>query len=191
MDSAQKKKAHRKKAKKITAEYLHNAGLYYLQRFAASQDQFRKIMLRKVRRSCLEHKEQDYKACAELVEILITKFERAGLLNDDMFAKAAVTSLRRRGKSKKSIILNLRARGIPAPVIHEKLDSLELEKGLDGDLAAALMLLRRKKVGPFDIGKNMTAEKTLAALARAGFSYETAQEALKMKREDAEDILKN
>jgi regulatory protein len=81
MDSAQNKKSEkktgRKKPKKITAQYLHNAGLYYLQRFAASRGQFRSVMLRKIRRSCMEHREQDYEACAALVEKIVEKFERA------------------------------------------------------------------------------------------------------------------
>ncbi|MGB4106255.1 MAG: RecX family transcriptional regulator [Alphaproteobacteria bacterium] len=187
MDSAKKqkfeKKPGRKKAKKITAGYLHNAGLYYLQRFAASRGQFRAVMLRKVKRSCMEHKDQDYKICAALVEETIVKFERAGLLNDELYAQGVVTSLRRQGKSKSAIISKLSVRGVAAPLVREKLDAHDSEHS---EMRAALTVLRRKKAGPFGEKDN---EKVLAALARAGFSYDTAQLAMSMDRADAELIL--
>lgn len=186
MDSAQNKKAQkpqRKKAKKITAEYLHNAGLYYLQRFAASRGQFRSVMLRKVRRSCMEHRDQDYEACVALIEETVQKFERAGLLNDELYTRGVVTSLRRQGKSKNAILSKLKTRGVETSLVTETLQAQDTE---DSELRAALTVLRRKKAGPFGI---MDKEKALAALARAGFSYDTAGHAMNMDRAEAEDIL--
>jgi regulatory protein len=187
MDSAQNKKSEkktgRKKPKKITAQYLHNAGLYYLQRFAASRGQFRSVMLRKIRRSCMEHREQDYEACAALVEKIVEKFERAGLLNDELYTRGVVASLRRQGKSKSVILSKLKTRGVETSLVTETLGAQDTE---DSELRAALTVLRRKKAGPFGDRDN---EKTLAALARAGFSYDTATQAMRMDRAEAEEIL--
>lgn len=187
MDSAKNKKSEkktgRKKPKKITTEYLHNAGLYYLQRFAASRGQFRSVMLRKIKRSCMEHRDQDYESCARLVEEIVEKFERAGLLNDELYTRGAVISLRRQGKSKSAILSRLKTRGITASLVTETLSAQDTE---DSELRAALTVLRRKKAGPFGDRDN---EKTLAALARAGFSYDTAGRAIKMDRAEAEEIL--
>lgn len=184
MDSAQKhKKSDRKKAKKITAGYLHNSGLYYLQRFAASSGQFRSVMLRKVKRSCADHKDQDYETCAALVEETIKKFTRAGLLNDELYTQGVVASLRRQGKSRNAIISKLSLRGVETPMVREKLEAHDSEHS---EIRAALTVLRRKKTGPFGSGEN---EKILAALARAGFSYDTAQRAITMNRSHAEEIL--
>ena len=41
-----------KKRKKITLSYLENAGAYYLERFSASEAQFRKVMGQKIYKSC-------------------------------------------------------------------------------------------------------------------------------------------
>ncbi len=191
MDSAKNKSAKPKKAKKITASYLHNAGLYYLQRFSASRQQFRTVMLRKVKKSCLEHKDQNYEDCAAMVEDTIGTFERAGLLNDESYAQGVVASLRRAGKSKKEILMKMRARGLAPDLALEKLELHDLQNPENGDTVAALKLLRRKKTGPFDMGKKHPPEKTLASLARAGFSYDTAQHVLNLKRKEAEEILKS
>lgn len=185
MDSAQKKAKAPKKAKKITADYLHNAGLYYLGRFSASSGQFRAVMLRKIKRSCQQHPEQDYKTCVALLGETTEKFIRAGLLNDELYTQGAVKSLRRQGKSRKAIVMKLQHRGINPGLATEKLDMHDLEKSENGDLISAIIFIRRKKAGPFG---NTDSQKTLAALARAGFSYETAHKALGLSREDAETI---
>ncbi len=193
MDSAKKKSINqpgeRKKPKKITVDYLHNSGLYYLQRFAASRQQFRAVMLRKVKKSCMQHKEQNYEDCAALVEETIKKFERAGLLNDELYTQGVVASLRRQGKSKKVIMMKMKMRGLPDGLVLEKLENHDSEKTENGDLISALIFLRKKKSGPFSAGKDIPAEKTLAALARAGFSYDLSQKVLKMDRAEAENIL--
>lgn len=191
MDSASKKaikrRRERKKPKKITADYLHNSGLYYLQRFSASREQFRSVMRRKVQRSCMEHKEQEFDACMELVEQTIRKFERAGLLNDELYTQGVVSSLRRQGKSKRAILTKMKTRGLPSGLVLQKLEALDSETDVDAELRAALMVLRKKKAGPFGDKEN---EKILAALARAGFSYETAQRAMRLDHAEAEDILR-
>lgn len=148
-------------------------------------------MLRKVRKSCLFHQEQDYEACAALVEETIKKFERAGLLNDDLYTQGVIASLRRAGKSRKAITTKLKIRGLPDSLIAEKLQSHDSDYFEGGDRTAALMLLRRKKSGPFAVQKpdEKTYEKTLAALARAGFSYDIAQQTMKMDRAEAEEML--
>ena len=194
MDSAKKKattapktqKKGPKKPKKITPDYLHNAGLYYLQRFSASRQHFRTVLMRKVKKSCYEHKDQNYEDCAALVEETVQKFERAGLLNDELYTQGVVNSLRRQGKSKKVIVMKLQTRGISQDLAAEKLEAVDSEKNGDADLIAAIMVTRKKKAGAFG---NRDPEKTLAALARAGFSYDIAKKALEMSREDAEDLL--
>ncbi|MCC6597931.1 MAG: RecX family transcriptional regulator [Alphaproteobacteria bacterium] len=177
----------RKPPKKITESYLHNAGLYYLQRFAASSAQFRRIMLRKVKRSCDFHNDQDPAHCAALVDALVIKFEKAGLLGDQIYTRGAVTSLRRRGKSKRHILGRLKTKGIEPALALEELTLHDNEHFNDPALAehqAALAHARKKKLGPFRISDKMTPEKELASMARAGFSYETARSVLNLDAEE-------
>ncbi len=82
--------------------------------------------------------------------------------------------------------MKLRTRGLPAELIAEKLGAHDSEKTGNGDLIAAVMFIRKKKAGAFG---DRDPEKTLAALARAGFSYDTAQKVMALSRDDAEELL--
>lgn len=188
--SMKKKISPKRPPKKITATYLHNAGLYYLQRFAASTAHFRFIMMRKIKRSCAHHTDQDAESCAALLDQVIETFERAGLLNDEVYARGLIGSLRRKGKSRKFILNKVGEKGIltalAVPILDE-LDSEYGEEGKDSELKAALICARRKKVGPFlPDGREEDFQKSLAKLARAGFSYEIARKVLEMSFDDAE-----
>lgn len=184
-----------KKRKKITDSYLHNAGLYYLQRFAASTGQFRTVMRRKIRLSCKDHPEQDEAACREMLEALIEKFIGAKLLDDDVYVAGAVRSLRSRGKSKKAITAKLESKGIAAHKTHEFLQSLEDENEteIDSETKAALTFARSKKLGPFakkplidlsEEDRRKQLQKAMMKFSAAGFSYALAQKILMMVDED-------
>jgi len=171
----------KKTPKKITASYLHNAGLYYLQRFAASKAHFKTVMMRKVRLSCAAHPDQDFLACEALVDALLDTFERAGLLNDPVYAKAQVTSLRRRGTSKKIIAMKLKTKGLDQALTLETIEGHDTDHGTDSDAAeleAAFIHARKKKLGPFRTRGENRPEKDLSNMARAGFSYDTARSVL-------------
>ncbi len=166
--------------KKITETYLHNSGLYYLQRFAASKAHFRSVMLRKVRKSCLHHKDQDFNACAALVEKLVERFEESGLLNDASYLDGMVRSLRRRGLSKRAIVAKLAQKGVGANDTTRALTRHDAEIGAEGsdgksdaERRAALVYCRRKKIGPYAKDNNKDQRKFMASLARGGFSFDT------------------
>lgn len=192
--SSAKEKTTRKLPKKITPDYLHNSGLYYLQRFSASSAQFRSVMARKVKKSCLVRPEQDYESCMQMVDELVAKFQRSGLLNDDLYAQGAVSSLRRQGKSQKAISMKLKTKGLADNLISKKLLSHAEESGHDthhAELISAILHMRKKKIGPFAGKKEITEDKILASLSRAGFSYDTIRKILDMDQEHAEEILRS
>ncbi len=190
---AARRDGEKKPPKKITETYLHNAGLYYLQRFAASKAHFRTVMGRKVKRSCHVHKDQDYEACMTMLDALVEKFENAGLLDDGAYLRGMITSLRRRGLSQKMIYAKLQSKGLTGDKIRTELETFDRENcdnSQEAELLAALRQARKKRLGPFDSLEKSPPEKALAALARAGFSYDTAQKALEMPLEDAEEKLR-
>lgn len=175
------KKRGPRKPKKITESYLHNSGLYYLERFASSSENFRKVMMRKVQKSCYAHKDQDIDKCAELVDALVLKFQNLELLNDESYARSMVTSMRRRGKSRRYIIGNLKTKGLNADIVERELQRYadeNLEDASTDEFEAALTFARKKRIGPFRGIKEEAFEKELATLARAGFSYDIAQKVL-------------
>jgi len=183
-------KQQRRSPKRITEGYLHNAGLYYLQRFAASKAHFKTVMLRKVRCSCMQHSDQNYDECVALVDLLAEKFEKTGLLDDEAYIKGMVGSLRRRGLSQKAICEKLRAKGIERDKTAQFLQAHDKEFAADGveaEKRAALVFCRRKKMGPFaNNNKNLTEEQSMGRLARAGFSYDTVRFVLDVDVDDAE-----
>lgn len=166
----------KRKPKRITASYLHNAGLAYLQKFAASRAGFRRMLMRRVKASCHFHTDQNAESCAAMVDETVQKFERAGLLNDQVYAQGMVASQRRIGRSQRAIAARLAEKGID-----RELTAAVLAAHDSNDLDAALIFAKRKKLGPF--GKS-DSQKALAAFGRAGFSYDVARKILGAEAED-------
>lgn len=167
-----------KQPKQITRQYLENAGLYYLQHYATSAENFRRVMRRKIKRSCDFHK-SPAEEFWPVIEELVARYVAAGLLNDASFAEARVATLRRQGRSKGAILAMLQAKGLPRNEIEAALDAHD---GEGAELEAARRLVKRKKLGR--AADPHVRRKELAALARAGFSYETAKAALDYPGED-------
>lgn len=178
----------KKQPRRISAQYLENAALYYLQRYATSAENFRRVMTRKINRSCTFHEVAPEPFYAVL-EDMILRYISSGLLNDQGFAEAKTATLRRQGRSRQSILGKLQAKGLSKPHIEAALESADAEKDGDPELAAAIVLARRKKLGPWrtkplkDPARDR--QKEMAALARAGFSYEIARKALDYSEEDS------
>jgi len=180
----------KKPPKKITEKYLYNAGLAYLQRFPASVPHFRRVIGRKIDRSCTYHKDQDREACAQMLDTTIETFVRQGLLNDDAYLQGMVNSLRRRGLSTQAILSKLQQKGLTQESILTTLRAYDKERGAGNpDLAAAILLMRRKRLGPFRKTQDADRNKELASLARAGFGFDIAQKALSMNMDETEEIL--
>ncbi|MFQ5764012.1 MAG: RecX family transcriptional regulator [Rhodospirillales bacterium] len=190
-----KKSGARKRApRKATAKHLENAALYYLQRFATSAENLKRVLNRKVDRSARFHG-TDADEGRAVVEDLITRFRRSGLLDDETYARARAETLHRRGAGRRAIRAKLRQKGVADEAIEAALAALG-EAG-EAELAAAVNFARRRRLGPFgqearrakgptgtkeSKGSGEGREKALAALARAGFSFDVARRVV-----DAED----
>lgn len=186
----------KKKPRKITPDYLHNAGLFYLQRYAASTGHFRKVMRRKIGRSVAFHGEPDLNTCHDLLEDLIVNFTRSGLLNDNVYAEGMVKSFRRKGLSTRALYARLQSKGLGADQIRAALAAAG-EDCRQTENFAALRFAQRKRLGPFrtsplisESGDERFSQKELAAFARGGFSYDLARSILEMSAEEAEDLLR-
>lgn len=177
----------RRPPRRITPSYLRNAGLHYLERFAASTGGFRAVMTRKIDRSCRAHPDQDREECLKQLESLIAEFRERGLLNDESYVKAMTESLRRRGLSARMIRAKLAAKGVESGAITAALAAYADEEenaGQDAECTAARRLIRRKRLVN---AAGEYGEKAMAALARAGFGYDTVRRALE---EEAQEILR-
>ncbi len=160
--------------RKVTPKYLENAALFYLQRFATSAANLRRVLMRKVERSARFHG-TDPAEGAQWVEALIARFTAVKLLDDALYAESRAQSLRRRGASGRTIALTLRQKGVEGEIIDTAMAAAD-EAEEKPELAAAARLARKRRLGPYRAaeGRREARERDLAALARAGFSYDVA-----------------
>jgi len=174
-ETADRKKTERRAPKKATAKHLENVALWYLQRFAASADSLRKVLMRRVEKSARAH-DTDREEGTSLVEEIITRFRSSGLLDDLVYAEGRTRSLHRRGVSTRGIRARLAAKGVGADDIDAALAAL-LDETPEPDLTAAIAYARRRRIGPWRKGddRDERRERDLAALARQGFGYDTAR----------------
>ena len=187
MDETSENLRKRREPKKITEKYLKNSALYYLQRYASSSANLKSVLMRRVRRSSSHHG-TSVEEGAELLDGVVAWMEELGLLNDAAFAEAQAASLHRRGTSRRAIRMKLFQKGLGEEDIDAALSVLEVEFE-NVEFAAAGVFARKRRLGPYrdeDARKDLY-EKDLAALARAGFSYDIAKQVVETEtREELE-----
>ncbi len=168
----------RRAPRRATPEYLERAALFYLERYASSSENLRRVLRRKVERSVRAHG-TDREAGFAAVDALVARFARSGLVDDRRFAEGKAASLHRRGGSARAIRATLAAKGVPAQEIDAAVTGLE-DLSADPELAAACAFARRRRLGPWRRPEDRAEmqSKDLAALGRGGFSFETARRVL-------------
>ena len=165
---------------------LHEAALAYLARYAASRTGVIRVLDRKVARWARlapDASAETIAACRAAVRRVAERLEQAGLINDSDFAAIRARSLTRAGRSRRAVAAHLGARGVGGEALSEALpDSPENE------LAACLILARKRRIGPFrPPERDEDRMRELGVLARAGFAQSVAQTALDMSSEEAEE----
>jgi regulatory protein len=163
------RKIQPRKAKPLTETRLRNIALHYLGRYASASENLRRVLMRRIAKARME----DPAAApgAEIwIDVLIERFESAGVLDDAVYAEAQVQTLHRRGVSAKGIRHRLTAKGVGTTIIDAALNSLG-----NSDMTAACHYARRRRLGPWR-RKNRASkrDRDLAALGRQGFSYQIA-----------------
>ena len=164
-----------RKPRKATTKSLENAALFYLQRFSTSAENLRRVLIRRVERSARIHQTDRAEGLAA-VDDLIARFRKSGLLDDRAYAEARAKTLRGRGAPSRVIRGKLRQKGVGEDDADAGLAAADEDAGVP-DLAAAVNLARRRRLGPFRPAEDrpIAREKDLATLARAGFRYDVAR----------------
>src|SRR3954447_2030482 len=131
----------------VTPAYLQRAALAYLERYASSAENLRRVLRRKVDKRC-RLRGEDPAEFHEMIDEVVAKSLKIGLIDDTRYAEARVATLRRRGGSARAIQAKLSAQGVDRTPIASALE------GEDGDEAqAAGAFARRRKLGPFRPGE--------------------------------------
>lgn len=148
--------------KKITQARLKNIALYYLERYEASTQKLRDVLKRRLAKARLEQPVSP--EATTWIEEVIDEMLRLGYVNDKRFAENTVRRLSGAGKSRSFIRTKLKLAGIEEEEMREALSDTD-------ELASARLMVQKKHLGH-------DFKRDLARLARAGFSYEIAREAL-------------
>jgi regulatory protein len=158
----------------IGSELLERWALHYLGRYASSAENLRRVLLRRVRRRSPVG--EIVRRAIPLIDALIERYRRSGLLDDAAYASQQARSLNRRGESSARIRARLVAKGVENSVAAGALSAMRDDND-DPDLAAACAFARRRRLGPY---RRSAADKAreLSVFARAGFSRRVAEAVL-------------
>ena len=154
-----------------TQDRLTRSALHYLERYASSEANLRRVLERKVLKACaaLELDPSDFSG---LIETVVDTCVRNGLVNDRTYAETKTAGLRRRGGSTRKIEAQLAAKGVDRNTIETVLQDTD-----QSDDDAAWVFARRRRLGPYRTSgkRDEKRDKDLAAMCRAGFSFEIAR----------------
>ncbi len=167
----------------------------YLARYATTEAGLRQVLLRRVdlwaRQAAGRDDVAERTAAARAtVPGIVARMVELGLLNDAAFAETRARGLALSGRSRRAITARLMAKGIDP----ERARTV-LPDGEDSELVSALILTRKRRIGPFREAepgrdKKPNRDKEIGVLARAGFPRDVALRALGMAADEAEEAIR-
>jgi regulatory protein len=171
------------------AANLYQAALNHLARYAATEAGLRKVLMRRIDRwarlqTDAEAAEPSARTARLAVDGVVKRLVEAGAVSDTVFAESRARGLVRAGQSRRSVQLRLVSKGV-AP----ELARSAAETDPETELSVALVLARKRRIGPYRAAEEADAAirlKELALLARAGFPRDIAERALDTDRDEAE-----
>lgn len=154
----------------------------YLAKFSASEAGLRRVLTNKVTKAVrldpnFAADKERQQVLHQTIAVLVTRYVKAGVINDALFAEQKVQSLRRAGRSQQRIKQTLAQKGIALELIEATVAGDERPLA-EIELEAALRLAKRRRLGRFRAvpADADQARKDMAALARAGFSFDIARQ---------------
>jgi regulatory protein len=150
---------------------LEKWALGYLERFASSAENLRRVLRRRVRRRTSDT--ETAQRAAALIDELVERYRKSGMIDDAAYAAARARGRLARGEPLRRIAAGLAAKGVAAEDRAAALDALR-ETAPDPDLAAACAFARRRRLGPYRRGP-ADRNRDLGSFARAGFGRREAE----------------
>src|SRR5271165_3502973 len=135
---------------------LHDAALAYLARYAATEAGLTRVLGRAVDRwagrALADGAEADVVSAQaarsrDSVRTVVARLAALGAVSDRAFAESRTRSLMRGGRSRRAVAANLAAKGVGVETARAALAAEETD-----ELTAALVLARRRRIGPFRVG---------------------------------------
>lgn len=154
---------------------LEELALSYVARFATTAAKLERYLRRKLRERGWDGEDEPD------VDALVRRFVEKGYVDDTVYARARSSDLLRRGYGARRVNQALGEAGIGEEV------RAQLEPGDHAKREAAARLARRRRFGPFAIEPpdREKREKQIAAMLRAGHSFDHARAVLDASGEAA------
>ncbi|HEV7440355.1 MAG TPA: RecX family transcriptional regulator [Methylobacterium sp.] len=175
----------------MTAAYLERAALHYLERYSASTEMLRRTLRRRVEKRARARGEAA-ETFASMIDEVVARAVRSGLVDDARFTAARLATLRRRGSSARGASAKLAAKGVSREAIETAMEA-EREAAPEGEAdaieaQAARAYAKRRRIGPFRRPGTREAhrDRDLGAMARAGFPYGLARATIEAEEETDE-----
>ncbi len=171
-------KPTKKTPKKASPQRIERWAVAYIERYAGSSGQLRRVLGRRAARADAFH-DMDPQISRAAIEAVLEKLVAAGFLDDAAYGKARARRLMARGAAPRAITADLKRKGLTREHIEAALAGLK-EETADPEETAARAYCRRRRIGPFQEGPPNADDdrRALAALGRRGFSYEVARRVL-------------
>ena len=165
--------------KKITLDNLEKSAIKYLEKYSVSEYQLTGFLRKKIIKTSFFYKtdpQKDFK----LIEKIISKFKKIGLIDDKKFSENKAINYVEKGYSKKKIIFILKSKGISDENIQIGINSLE-ESYFNSEILSALIYARKKKFITFEKKKIIGEDKKkLLKMSQAGFPYNIAKKIINL-----------
>ena len=137
----------------------------YLSKYDSSKKNLSNVLKRKIFR--LNIKGYEKSKLINNLDTIILKLEKNQLIDDQKYTNSKILSLSRAGKSKNYISNYLIKKGINKIEIQDNLKKFK-EINNVWQLTSAKLFAKKKRL----LESNLSYEKKLAKMARAGFSYD-------------------
>lgn len=163
----------------MTKKRLQNIALYYLKRFDSSTSNLRQVLMRRLADYAQKITDFNKEEAYLWVDEIIAYCQELGYINDKRYAEFKIDNYLLAGKPKPYIKLKMRQKGIAENIVDEILQNKDFDEE-----KAAIKFAVRKRIGPWRKNKEERLAfraKDVAALVRAGFSYDTAQSVIDME----------
>jgi regulatory protein len=157
----------------LTRQKLEQQAAAYLNRFDVTASKLKQYLTQRAR------KLGGHADAAQWITETVERYLGSGMLDDARFAKNLASRLTSRGKSSRAISQKLAQRGVPGDVAGELMAARKQDEP-GAELEAARAYVRKRRLGPYRSAEKREEyrHKDLASLARQGFSFDVAKQAL-------------
>ncbi len=210
-------RAPRPPGARIDKGWVERAAADHLARYATPRAHLRRLLLNRIRNAVRKGREVEEGIELAIDEVL-DRHVGLGTIDDAAWAETRARALTRRGVASQVVGQRLRQHGITdvAPALASVREAaLSPDRGegqqrdVPPDVVAGCAWARRKRAGPYARegepepeglsrdeqrarreAERSAGQKTLSAMARAGFSYDVCTRVLAMDRDAADELLR-